>query len=95
MRSKRYSHNIKPHLKKVLEKLSKKDKSQYEQILKKIEEIINSDSIDHYKNLRHDMKDCKRVHIGHFVLVFSFDEAQNLVSFEDYDHHDNIYKKYR
>ena len=90
-----YSHDIKPHLKKVLEKLSKKDKNQYEQILKKIEEIINSDSIDHYKNLRHDMKDCKRVHIGHFVLVFSFDVAQNLVSFEDYDHHDNIYKKYR
>ena len=90
-----YSHDIKPHLKKVLEKLSKKDKNQYEQILKKIEEIINSDSIDHYKNLRHDMKDCKRVHIGHFVIVFSFDAAQNLVSFEDYDHHDNIYKKHR
>ena len=54
-----YSHEIKPHLKKVLEKLSKKDKSTYEQILKKIDEIIK------------------------------------LVSFEDYDHHDNIYKKYK
>ncbi|MBS3095972.1 addiction module toxin RelE [Candidatus Woesearchaeota archaeon] len=90
-----YSHEIKPHLKKVLEKLSKKDKGTYEQILKKIDEIIKSDSIDHYKNLMHDMKDSKRVHIGHFVLVFSFYAAQNLVSFEDYDHHDNIYKKYR
>ena len=58
-----YSHDIKPHLKKILEKLSKRDKNQYEQVLKKIEEIIKSDSIDHYKNLRHDMKDCKRVHI--------------------------------
>jgi len=90
-----YSHEIKPHLKKILEKLSKKDKSVYEQILKKIDGIIKSDSIEHYKNLKHDMKDCKRVHIGHFVLVFSFNRAQNLVSFEDYDHHDNIYKKYR
>lgn len=90
-----YSHEIKPHLKKVLEKLSKKDKSTYEQILNKIDEIIKSDSIGRYKNLMHDMKDSKRVHIGHFVLVFSFDSAQNLVSFEDYDHHDNIYKKYR
>ena len=90
-----YSHEIKPHLKKILERLSKKDKSTYEQILKKIDEIIKSDSIDHYKNLMHDMKDSKRVHIGHFVLVFSFYAAQNLVSFEDYDHHDNIYKKYR
>ena len=89
-----YSYDIKPHLKKVLEKLSKRNKNQYEQVLKKIEEIIKSDSIDHYKNLRHDMKECKRVHIGHFVLLFSFDAAQNLVSFEDYEHHDNIYKKY-
>ena len=90
-----YSHEIKPHLRKVLEKLSKKDKSQYGQALKKIEEIIKSDSIVHYKNLRHDMKDCKRAHIGHFVLVFSFNTAQNLVSFEDFDNHDNIYKKHR
>ena len=89
-----YSYDIKPHLKKVLEKLSKRDKNQYEQVLKKIEEIIKSNIIDHYKNLRHDMKECKRAHIGHFVLVFSFDSAQNLVSFEDFDHHDNIYKKY-
>ena len=44
-----YSHEIKPHLKKVLEKLSKKDKSVYEQVLKKIEDIIKSDSIDHTK----------------------------------------------
>jgi len=57
--------------------------------------IIKSESIEHFKNLRYDMKDSKRVHIGHFVLVFSFNKAQNLVSFEDYDHHDNIYKKYR
>ena len=39
-----YSHEIKPHLKKVLEKLSKKDKSMYEQILQKIDEIIKSDN---------------------------------------------------
>ncbi len=87
-----HSHEIKPHLKKVIEKLSKKDKSMYWQVLRKIDEIIKSDSIDHYKNLRHDMKDSKRVHIGHFVLVFSFNKAQNLVSFEDYEHHDSIYK---
>ena len=90
-----YFHEIKPHLKKVLEKLSKKDKSMFEQVLKKIDENIKSESIDRYKNLRHDMKDSKRVHIGHFVLVFSFDRAQNLVSFEDYDHHDAIYEKSR
>jgi len=63
--------------------------------LRRLMKIIKSESIEHFKNLRYDMKDSKRVHIGHFVLVFSFNKAQNLVSFEDYDHHDNIYKKYR
>ena len=37
------------------------------------------------------MKESKRVHIGHFVLVFSYDKSNDFVSFEDYDHHDNIY----
>ena len=87
------SYDIKPNLKKILDKLSKKDKSIYKQILNKIEEIIKSETIEHYKNLKYDLKDCKRVHIGHFVLVFSFERSKNLVSFEDFDHHNNIYKR--
>jgi len=58
----------------------------------KIQEVISSGDVEHYKNLRHDMKDSKRVQLGHFVLVFSYDKAKDFVSFEDYDHHDNIYE---
>ena len=83
---------IKPELYKKLVKLSKKDKKSYESVMRKIEEIVNSSSVKHYKNLRYDMKDSKRVHIGHFVLVFSYDKSKDFISFEDYDHHDNIYK---
>ena len=86
-----HEFEIKPELEKKLVKLCKKDKQTYEKIMKKIYEIVNSQDIEHYKNLRYDMKESKRVHIGHFVLVFSFDKSKNLVSFEDYDHHDNIY----
>jgi len=86
-----YFYEIKPNLQKILNKLSKKDKSLYEQVIKKIEEVINSYDIEHYKNLRYNMKDSKRVHIGHFVLVFNFDKNKNLISFEDFDHHDVIY----
>ena len=82
---------LKPELEKTLKKLHKKDKRLYEQILKKIEEIINSYNIENYKNLRHNMKDSKRVHIGHFVLVFSYNKTRDLVSFEYLDHHDKIY----
>ena len=79
-------------LQKILDKLSKKNGEIYKQIIKKINEIINSEDVEHYKNLRHDLKEFKRVHIGHFVLMFKLDKNKNLISFEDFDHHDNIYK---
>ena len=82
---------IKQSLHKKLEKLAKKDKSTYEAVLNKIDEILNSYDVDHYKNLRYDMKESKRVHIGHFVLVFSYDRYRDVIIFEDYDHHDTIY----
>jgi mRNA-degrading endonuclease RelE of RelBE toxin-antitoxin system len=88
-----HDFEIKPGLHKKLVKLSKKDKSAYEEVMGKIDEIIMCSDIEHYKNLRYDMKDSKRVHIGHFVLVFSFDKARDLISFEDYNHHDKIYRK--
>lgn len=88
-----YSYEIKPHLQRILKKLSKKDKQIFEQIMGKIEEVITSSDVEHYKNLRYNLKDQKRVHIGSFVLVFGFDKNKNLISFEDFDHHDNIYKR--
>jgi len=88
-----YKFKVSENLQEILRKLSKKDKALYEQLIKKINEIINSFDIEHYKNLRHNMKDSKRVHIGHFVLVFQFDKTNNEINFDDFDHHDNIYKK--
>ncbi|MDP2672616.1 MAG: addiction module toxin RelE [Nanoarchaeota archaeon] len=78
-------------LEKILIKLEKKDKTLYEQVKNKIKEIINSNNLEHYKNLRYNMKDSKRVHIGHFVLVFKYDQNKDLILFDDFDHHDNIY----
>lgn len=88
-----YSYEILPYLQKVLNKLFKKDRSLYEQVMKKIEEVINSSDIEHYKNLRHNMSDRKRVQVGHFVLVFKFIKQENRIIFVDFDHHDNIYLK--
>ncbi|MEK6861420.1 MAG: addiction module toxin RelE [Nanoarchaeota archaeon] len=87
-------YEIKPHLLKILNKLSKKDKSAYEAVMGKINEIINAspNEIEHYKNLKYNLKFEKRVHIAsHFVLVFSYDKSTDFISFLDYDHHDNIY----
>lgn len=87
-----HDFEIKPELDRILKKLFKKNKLLYEQIIKKIEEVVESYDIEHYKNLRYDMKDSKRVHIGHFVLIFSYDKKTDFISFEYFDHHDKIYK---
>ena len=88
-----YNYEIKPYLKRILDKLSKKDKSLYGQVLGKIEEIISSENVGHYKQLKYTLKQFKGVHIGHFVLVFKLDESLNLISFDDFDHHDKIYRR--
>ena len=87
-----YRYEIQPHLQSIMTKLFNKDPKTRERIIKKINEIINSDA-EHYKNLRHDLKDFKRVQIGGKVLVFKFEKNKNLILFEDFDHHDKIYKK--
>ena len=77
----------------ILKKLAKKDKSLHEQVMKKIHEIVYSGDIEHYKNLKYNMKDSKRVHIGHFVLMFQYDKKKDSILLDDFDNHDKIYKR--
>lgn len=76
----------------ILNKLQKKDKQLYENLLNKMNEILDTVDIEHYKNLRYGLKEYKRAHVGHFVLVFRYDKQKGLVYFTDFDHHDKIYK---
>ena len=46
------------NLKKILEKLKKKDPEAFKAIINKIKEIVNSDP-EHYKPLRYDLKNLK------------------------------------
>ncbi len=76
----------------VLARLQDKDKNTYEQLLKKMNEILNISDVEHYKNLRHDLKEYKRVHVGSFVLTFKYDKTNDLILFTDFEHHDKIYQ---
>ena len=77
----------------ILKKLFKKDKTRYEIIWKKINEIVNCSDLEHYKNLRFPMNEFKRVHIDKsFVLVFKYDKTLDKIKFYDLDHHDRIYR---
>jgi len=84
-----------PHLEAKLKKLEKKSPSQFKAAQNKIEEIkrIIPENPQHYKNLRYDLKDYKRVHIDKsFVIIFTVDLTLKKVEFLDLDHHDKIYE---
>jgi len=86
-----YLIKIRPSLDEKFNKLASKDKKSMEIISKKIQEVIQNPQ--HYKNLRFPLQHLKRVHIGKsHVLIFSVDENTKTVTFEDFDHHDNIYR---
>lgn len=91
-----FAYDFTDKLKDIIQKLVKKDPRRVDIIYKKVKQIVNSDefTIEHYKNLRHDLSDRKRVHIdGSFVLTFKYDKAKKFILFLDFDHHDNIYQK--
>ena len=85
MRKRKYSNLFK----KALDKINGKE---LQNILKKRDEILNSDDLNHYKNLRYDLKKYKRVHVNDSYVVLFFGD-DDIVYFIDYEHHDKIYKK--
>ncbi|MDO8624603.1 MAG: addiction module toxin RelE [Candidatus Diapherotrites archaeon] len=91
-----FRHDFSDEAEAAIAVLYRKDRSRYETILKKIEEIVSRDSqtIDAYKNLRHDLKEYKRVHVGKsFVLLFSVFKKKNFILFDKLKHHDDAYKR--
>ena len=76
---------------KKLSKLKKKNVKYYLIARKKMDQILANPE-HKYKDFHYNMKGIKRVHIGHFVLVFVIDHIRKTISFEDFDHHDIIYR---
>ena len=85
-----YTFELKKKLNKKLNKLSKKDNFSYKIIFKKILQIAENPQL--CKPLKNRLKNKRRAHIGHFVLVYEINEEINRIVFLDFDHHDNIYE---
>jgi YafQ family addiction module toxin component len=91
-----FKHDFSDELEETLEKLFKKDRKLYEAVFKKINEITSRDqnTIDFYKNLRHDLKEYKRVHVDKsFVLLFKVFKKESFILFDKLKHHDRVYEK--
>jgi mRNA-degrading endonuclease RelE of RelBE toxin-antitoxin system len=44
------------------------------------------------KSLRNVLKGKKRLHIGHFILIYEVDDKEKKVTFIEFEHHDKAYK---
>ncbi len=76
-----------------LKGLLKTDRRLYEALLSKIEEIVSSPDVGHYKNLKAPLQSFKRVHVmKSFVLIFSYDKTQDAIKFHKLGHHDKVYR---
>ena len=90
-----FSFSLSDEAKEVLKRIAKRDRATAEAINKKIKQIIASDefTVNHYKNLRHDLSDYKRVHVAKsLVLIFRVYKKENFILFDRITHHDDAYK---
>lgn len=90
-----FSFSLSDELKETIEKLAKKNKKTVDIVNKKIKEIISNDeiTIEHYKNMRYELSDYKRVHIEKsFVLMFKVFKKEKFILFDKLKHHDDTYK---
>lgn len=87
-----YSIEYRKTVDKQFHKMAKKNPAKLENILNKIDEICKNPH--HYKNMKKPLQHLKRIHVdSSFVITFSVDEKSKTITIEDYDHHDNIYRK--
>ena len=87
-----YSDLYSEELTKKVKKIKAKNRALFKAIIKKIDEILENP--ERFKPLRHDLNGFHRVHImKSFVLIFKIDDENKIVKFEDFDHHEKIYKK--
>ena len=84
-----YELIISESLDRIFNKLSKKDKLQFEILTRKIKEILENPKIG--EPLRGNMAGQRSVHIRNFCLIYEILEMKKAVRLLDYDHHDNVY----
>ena len=72
---------------KSMKKLKKKDKVLFDQIQKKLIDLVQNP--DHYKPLKNILAGYRRMHFGSFVLIYKIEG--DIVRIISLDHHDQLY----
>jgi len=82
-----YSIEFSSTFEKSMKKLKKKDKVMYDQIQKKLIDLVENP--DHFKPLRNILAGYRRIHFGSFVLIYKIDD--DIIRIISLDHHDKSY----
>ncbi|MCZ7393793.1 MAG: type II toxin-antitoxin system RelE/ParE family toxin [Candidatus Methanoperedens sp.] len=85
-----YTIQIETALETKLDKLKKKDNSLYQRLIHKIIETSKNPELG--KPLRNVLKGKRRIHVGSFVLFYSIDKKNEIVTFLEFEHHDKAYR---
>lgn len=71
-------------------KMGKKDPARFEQLIKKLRELGENPEIG--KPLHRPLQGLRRLHIGHYVLIYKLDKKKEQITLVDYAHHDEAYE---
>lgn len=91
-----FDFNLEDEFEHILTRIGKRNPKISLAINRKINEIVLRDknSINAYKNLRHDLKQFKRVHITKtLIMIFFVDIEHNHILFVSLKHRDDAYKR--
>jgi len=72
-----------------LRRLYKTDRLLYKRLEKKVDELKENPEMG--KPMESYLKGSWRVHIGHFVLMYTIDRKNKVVEFYKLEHHDKVY----
>jgi len=83
---------ISDELERIMKRLKRKDRKTFEALVKKIIQISSLDrqTAQYFKNLRGEMREYKRAHLGSFVLLFKVED--DTIVFDRFVHHDKAYQ---
>ena len=85
-----YQIILSPDFEKDTKILFKKDPALYDRFKKTVYNILENPLCG--KPLRNVLKGLRRVHIGHFVLIYELDETHRTITLLSFTHHDKAYK---
>jgi mRNA-degrading endonuclease RelE of RelBE toxin-antitoxin system len=81
---------LSPAVETIFRKLGKKDPARFGQLVRKLRELGENPELG--KPLHRPMHGLRRLHIGHYVLTYTFEKKKGQITLVDFAPHDEVYR---